>query len=130
MLPSAHGAHERHGRLHERTSSTVTSTSPSVPLRCPIWCAAHGHDDANRLGGGVTTQHESKVLTWSDDQHNIAGIRRIDEYADSHLEGIFVADHTDALWDITAADARRLAAALLQLADEFEQRAGVRKRKP
>ncbi|MDX6366168.1 MAG: hypothetical protein QOK30_1244 [Nocardioidaceae bacterium] len=68
----------------------------------------------------MTTQHESKVLTWSDDDHDIAGIRRIDEDADSHLEGIFIADHTDALWDISAADARRLSAALLQLADQFE----------
>jgi hypothetical protein len=34
----------------------------------------------------------------------------------------FVANHTDALWDITAADAHRLAAALLQLANEFEHR--------
>jgi hypothetical protein len=103
----------------------MTTTSPYVPLRCPAWCAAHGDDDADRLGGGVTTQHESHVHTWSDDEHNIAGIRRIDEYADSHLEGIFIADHTDALWDISAADARRLAAALLQLADQFESPASA-----
>jgi hypothetical protein len=108
----------------------MTSTSPAVPLRCPIWCAAHGDEEVDRLGGGVTTQHESKVLTWSEDRHNIAGIRRIDEYADSHLEGIFVADRTDALWDITAADARRLAAALLQLADEFEHHPAVRTPEP
>lgn len=109
----------------ERISIAMTTTSPYVPLRCPVWCAAHGEDDADRLGGGVTTQHESQVHTWSDDEHNIAGIRRIDEYADSHLEGIFIADHTDALWDISAADARRLAAALLQLADQFESPASA-----
>jgi hypothetical protein len=112
-------------RTGEKVLTAMTTTSPYVPLRCPVWCAAHGDDDAERLGGGVTTQHESRVLTWSDDEHNIAGIRRIDEYADSHLEGIFIADHTDALWDISAADARRLAAALVRLADQFESPAST-----
>ncbi len=97
-------------------------TRPPVPLTCPSWCEAHDPEDLNRLGGGVTTQHESKVLTWSDDAHSLAGIRRIDEFDDGRLEGIYIDRGDDAIWDITADQARRLAEVLLALADQVEQR--------
>jgi hypothetical protein len=98
----------------------MTTTEPPVRLACPVWCRAHSAEDADRLGGGVTAQHESAVLTWSEDAHNIAGIRRIDQYADGTLEGIFIADQTDALWDLSGDQARRLADVLVKLADELE----------
>jgi hypothetical protein len=98
----------------------MTTTRPSVSLTCPTWCLVHDADDANRLGGGVTTQHESKVHTWSDDDHSIAGIRRIDEFADGRLEGIYIHHGQDSVWEITADQARRLAEVLVRLADQFE----------
>ena len=73
----------------------MTETSPPVPLTCPSWCRSHSRDDVSRLGGGVTALHESEVLSWSDDGHQIAGIRRIDEYADGRLEGIYIENLQD-----------------------------------
>lgn len=99
----------------------MSESHTNVPLSCPSWCQSHSAADVDRLGGGVTSQHESAVLAWSDDGRNIAGIRRIDEFADSHLEGIYIGNPRDHVWDITAEQARRLAAALLILADEFDQ---------
>jgi hypothetical protein len=99
----------------------MTAAQPPVSLPCPAWCVVHTGDDNNRLGGGVTAQHESTVYTWSDDAQHITGIRRIDEYADAHLEGIFIANRTDSVWDISADEARRLADALLRLADTLER---------
>ena len=101
----------------------MTETSPTVPLTCPSWCRSHDRDDVSRLGGGVTALHESEVLSWSDDGHQIAGIRRIDEYADGRLEGIYIENHQDSVWDVTAEQARRLAHALLKLADALEPEA-------
>lgn len=98
----------------------MSEVHTNVPLSCPSWCRSHTAADIDRLGGGVTSLHESAVLPWSDDGRNIAGIRRIDEFADSHVEGIYIGNPQDHLWDITADEARRLAAALLILADEFD----------
>jgi hypothetical protein len=99
----------------------MTTSTPNVPLTCPTWCVVHDVADANLLGGGVTTQHESEVLTWSKDGHSIGGIRRIDEFADGQLEGIYIHHGKDAVWDISADEARRLALVLMTLADEFER---------
>jgi hypothetical protein len=99
----------------------MTMSRPQPRLTCPAWCIVHDVDDANLQGGGVTTQHESQVLTWSDDEHSIGGIRRIDEFADGRLEGIYIHHGQDAVWDITADEARELALVLVRLADEFER---------
>ncbi|MDX6309686.1 MAG: hypothetical protein QOI06_2732 [Nocardioidaceae bacterium] len=98
----------------------MTEAANAVDLCCPHWCRSHGLDASDRFGGGVTALHESDVLTWSDDGSGIAGIRAIDEYADGHLAGIYIANATDHVWDITADQARRLAAVLVTLADEFD----------
>jgi hypothetical protein len=99
----------------------MTASGPHVRLTCPTWCIVHDVNDANLLGGGVTTQHESQVLTWSIGEHSIAGIRRIDEFADGRLEGIYIHHGQDSVWDITAEEARELALVLVRLADEFER---------
>jgi len=62
------------------------------------------------------------VLAWSDDEHSIAGIRRIDEFADGQLEGIYIHHGHNAVWDITADEARQLAQVLVKPVDEFARR--------
>jgi hypothetical protein len=101
-------------------SMTMTASAPTLAESCPRWCRSHQREHAQIRGGGVTALHESDVVVWSEQDNFIAAIRRIDEYGDGHLDGIYLGDGWDFVWDISADQARRLAAALVELADQLD----------
>jgi predicted Zn-dependent peptidase len=68
---------------------------------------------------GVTLIHESTRVAWSDTAGAV-GLNRFDHYAESHPVGVHIDGKDETIHDITADDARRLAAVPVDLADNLE----------
>ena len=109
---------ERGKPVSETLSRPQARAGPSSSSTCPSWCSGdHLFDDDSAQGGGVTVHHQSERLVWSE-SHGPVGIYRIAGYAPEDLPASI--SISGVLHDVTADDARRLARALQQLADELE----------
>ena len=94
---------------------------------CPGWCDPAEHwDDFSEPGGGVTRWHGGRRITWSDKPDTYVQIQQVvgDGEETPEPAHIFIAaqeSYQEGIYDITGPDGRRLAAALLELADELER---------
>lgn len=109
-------------------------TTPTETATCPGWCdpAEHWDDlsDADEAGSGVTRWHGGRRIAWSDKPDTYVQIRQVVGDAEEIPEPahIFIAaqeSYPEGIYDITGPDGRRLAAALLELADELERSPAV-----
>ena len=98
---------------------TTTAQELRAHLNCPSWCREHEFGDDSRNGGGVTVEHRSDIFVWSGEDQHAAWIERIDGYAGRNSPAdIWVSGGGELI--VTAAEARLLAAVLVDLADQLE----------
>ena len=97
---------------------TTTERDLRAHLNCPPWCREHEFGDDNRNGGGVTVEHRSDIFVWSSEEQHAAWIERLDGYAGPDLPAdIWITGGGELI--VTADEARRLAAVLVDLADQI-----------
>jgi hypothetical protein len=89
-------------------------------MNCPAWCVDNAFDvDLGDGRGGVTVSHSGRPVDWSQDGECSAWLARLDGYADQMPAAITIGGREGELVDISPDEARRLAAVLLELADEL-----------
>ena len=113
--------------------------SPVIDYHCPTWCRKGGRDrdpdgEPHRIGKDVrlhgnrcTVTHMSKAIAWSGpadaldpERWTVLSRDDVDEELPSRAD-IMISDSKDTIiLDVTADDVRRLADALLTLADKLE----------
>jgi len=98
-------------------------TMSASGVRCLHWCETHEIDDDGNGddGGGVMVRPRSRLVTWSDRPEYTANIERTDGCGGDIPVGIHMESELGELNEITADEARRVAAALVNLADELER---------
>jgi hypothetical protein len=64
-----------------------------VQLNCPSWCVRHTFDDDSgpHASGGVTVEHISAEVRWSDEPEDVAWLSRVDGYAGGLPQALHVA---------------------------------------
>lgn len=105
------------------------TTTTARTTTCPGWCEPTEHwenvSEVDERPGRITAWHSGRRIAWSDKPDNYVQIHQVVRTADvpAHPTRIVLAADESAMegiHDLTAPDARRLAAALVDLADELD----------